>query len=58
MTSQTSNCHFQAIPCVIEKFRLTVFALYIKVITQNSPDKKFRSFQVFLFIFMGGDSVT
>ena len=32
----TQNCHFQAIPCVIEKFRLIVFALYIKVITRIS----------------------
>ena len=30
------KCHFQAIPCVIEKFRLIVFALYIKVITRIS----------------------
>ena len=34
----TPNCHFQAIPCVIEKFRLIVFALYMKAITRNSPE--------------------
>ena len=37
-TLTTQNCHFQAIPCVIEKFRLIVFALYIKAITWNSPE--------------------
>ena len=30
--------HFQAIPCVIEKLQLIVFALYIKVGTRNSPE--------------------
>ena len=34
----TRNCHFQAIQCVIEKFRLIVFALYIKAITLISPE--------------------
>ena len=34
----TRNCHFQAIPCVIEKFRPIVFALYIKAITRISPE--------------------
>ena len=34
----TRTCHFQAIPCVIEKFRLIVFALYIKAVTRNSPE--------------------
>ena len=34
----TRNCHFKAIPCVIEKFRLIVFALYIKAITRISPE--------------------
>ena len=33
----TQNCHFQAIPCVIEKFPLIHFALYIKAITRISP---------------------
>ena len=32
------NCHFQAIPCVIEKFRLIVFPLYIQAITRISPE--------------------
>ena len=36
LTTGTWKCHFQAIPCVIEKFRLIVFALYIKVITRIS----------------------
>ena len=34
----TRNGHFQAIPCVIEKFRLIVFALYIKTITRILPE--------------------
>ena len=34
----TRNCHFQAIACVIEKFQLIIFALYIKTITQISPE--------------------
>ena len=34
----TGNCHFQAIPGAIEKFRLIVFALYIKVITRITPE--------------------
>ena len=38
MTTRNSNYHFQPIPCVIEKFRLTVFFLYINAITRNSPD--------------------
>ena len=37
LTLRTRNCHFQAIPCVIEKFQLIVFALYIKAITLISP---------------------
>ena len=31
-------CHFQVIPCVIENFRLIVFALHIKAITRISPE--------------------
>ena len=34
----TWNLHFQAIPCVIEKFRLILFALYMKAITLISPE--------------------
>ena len=37
-TQFVPHCHFQAIPCVIEKFRLIVFALYIKGITRVSPE--------------------
>ena len=32
----TRNCHFQAIPCVIEKLWPIVFVLYIKAITRIS----------------------
>ena len=34
----TRNCHFQAIPCVIQKFQLIVFVLYIKTITRILPE--------------------
>ena len=34
----TRNCHFQAVSCVIQKFQLIIFALYIKTITQISPE--------------------
>ena len=36
MTIRNLNCHFQPIPCVIEKFRLIVLSLYIKAIIRNS----------------------
>ena len=38
LTSGNSELSLQAIPCVIEKFRLIVFALYIKAITRISPE--------------------
>ena len=34
----TRNCHFRAIPCVIEKFRLIMFALFLKAVTRISPE--------------------
>ena len=33
----TRNCHFQTIPCVMERFQLIVFALY-NSITRISPE--------------------
>ena len=47
VTTQNSNCHFQVIPCVIEKFQLIVFCPVHKAITMNSPNRKFRSLRVF-----------
>ena len=44
----TRTYHFQAIPCVIEKFRVIVFALYIKAITRISPE--FSEFSLWLDI--------